>query len=62
VTALLARDVRGRGFRAHAGTVCELLAETQPGMFMALFRCMEGHDRVAYFRRDDLIILDMEAA
>jgi hypothetical protein len=55
MNALLARDVRGRGFRARAGTLCELLTETQPGTFMALFQCMKGHDRVAYLRGADLM-------
>jgi hypothetical protein len=54
VTALLARDVRGRGFRARAGTLCTLIAEPNPGLWLVFVRDIRGHDRATYLRRDNL--------
>lgn len=55
MTALLARDVRGRGFRAKAGTPCTLISEPTPGTWLVFVRDMRGHDRATWLRSDALI-------
>lgn len=62
MNALLARDVRGRGFRAPAGTLATLISNTQPatvdhpGMWLVFVRDLRGHDRATYLRGDALIL------